>query len=140
MNNRIRNILAIVAGLVAGSIINMGLIMWGSHIIPAPAGLDVTTMEGLKKALPLFETKHFVFPFLAHALGTLAGAIIAAMIVRDGKMKYALWIGFVFFLGGASNFYSIPSPFWFILVDLLFAYFPFAYLGGRMAAVIGKRK
>ena len=51
----------------------MGLIMLSGKVIPPPAGSDVATMEGLKASLHLFEPKHFVFPFLAHALGTLVG-------------------------------------------------------------------
>ena len=48
--------------------------MMSSSIISPPKGVDVTTMEGLKAYLHLFEPKHFIFPFLAHALGTFAGA------------------------------------------------------------------
>ncbi|TGL88194.1 hypothetical protein EHQ68_10195 [Leptospira congkakensis] len=44
----------------------------GKIILP-PKGADVTTMEGLKASIHLFEPEHFLFPFLAHALGTLVG-------------------------------------------------------------------
>ncbi len=40
------------------------------------AGADVTTTEGLRAALPLFEPKHFIMPFLAQALGTFTAAYI----------------------------------------------------------------
>ena len=69
----LRNILGFVAGLIVGGIVNMALINFGPMVIPPPAGADITTMEGLQAAMPLFEPKHFVFPFLAHALGTLVG-------------------------------------------------------------------
>ena len=41
----------------------------------------------------LFEPKHFLFPFLAHALGTFAGAWLAAFIAASYKMRFALGIG-----------------------------------------------
>ena len=63
MNSTVKNILAVVTGLIIGSIINMGIIMISGSIIPPPNGVDVTTMEGLKETMHLFEPKHFIFPF-----------------------------------------------------------------------------
>ena len=45
--------------------------MMSSSLIPPPEGADVTTLEGLKTSMHLFQPKHFLMPFLAHALGTL---------------------------------------------------------------------
>ena len=72
MNPIIKNILAVIAGVVFGSVVNMGIILIGGSIIPPPDGADVTTMEGLKACLHLCEPKHFLMPFLAHALGVFA--------------------------------------------------------------------
>ena len=134
MNIYLRNGLALVGGLVLGSVVNMALISVSASIIPPPNGADVTTMEGLKASLPLFEPKHFLFPFLAHALGTLVGAIIAALIAGSHHMKWALGVGAFFLLGGIANVLLLPSPLWFSLLDILGAYIPMAYLGGRLGA------
>ncbi|GAB1454166.1 hypothetical protein MASR2M47_42220 [Draconibacterium sp.] len=98
MHPILRNILAVVTGLVVGSAVNMGLIMFGSSIIPPPEGVDNTTMEGLKAGIHLFQPQHFIFPFLAHALGTFVGALLAAMIAANRKMLFALVIGAFFLL------------------------------------------
>lgn len=63
MNPIIRNAIAVIAGAVFGSIVNMGIIMLSGHIIPPPDGADVTTMEGLKTSMHLFQPKHFIFLF-----------------------------------------------------------------------------
>lgn len=63
MNPIIRNILAVVVGAVIGSVVNMGIILISGHIIPPPNGADVTTMEGLKVSIHLFQPKHFILPF-----------------------------------------------------------------------------
>ena len=73
MNPILRNILACLAGIVLGNLVNGGLIHISSSIIPPPNGADTTTVEGLKATMHLFEPKHFLMPFLAHALGTLTG-------------------------------------------------------------------
>ncbi len=137
MNPILRNTIAVVAGIVSGSFVNMGIITISGSIIAPPAGADVTTMEGLKESLHLFEPKHFLFPFLAHALGTGIGAFVAAKIATTHHITYAIVIGCVFLVGGITNVLMLPSPLWFTIVDLAGAYIPMGYLGGKLA--VGKK-
>jgi hypothetical protein len=134
MNPIVRNILAVIAGLIVGMVVNGGLIMISGLIIPPPAGADVTTAEGLKASMHLFEPKHFIFPFLAHALGTFAGAFTATLVAATHKMKFAMTIGFLFLVAGIANVFMLPAPTWFAVLDIAGAYLPMAYLGGRLAA------
>lgn len=129
MNPVVKNILAVIAGVVVGSIVNMGIIMISGSIIPPPEGGDITTMEGLKSTMHLFEPKHFIFPFLAHALGTLVGAIVATKIAATRKMVMALIIGLFFLIGGTANVAMLGGPMWFTALDIIVAYMPMAYLG-----------
>ena len=76
MNPTIRNILAVIVAAFVGGAVNMALITISSSIIPPPEGVDVTTTEGLKASMHLFQPKHFIMPFLAHALGTFVGALL----------------------------------------------------------------
>ena len=71
-------------------------------------------------------------PFLAHALGTLVGALVAAGIAVNHKMKFALGVGAWFLLGGIMNIIMLPSPLWFTIVDLAGAYIPMAYIAGKL--------
>ncbi len=129
-----RNVLAVAAGIIIGSVLNMGLIMISGSIIPPPEGADVTTAEGMKAAIHLFEPRHFIFPFLAHALGTLAGAYLTARLAVSRKSFLANVIGIFFLLGGIAAANMIPAPNWFIVTDLFLAYLPMGWLGGRLAA------
>ena len=137
MNPIIKNILAILTGIVIGSLVNMVIIMISGSIIAPPEGADVTTTEGLKASMHLFEPKHFIFPFLAHALGTFVGAFLAALLAGTHKMKFALSIGVFFLLGGITSVFMLPSPIWFTVVDLVGAYIPMAYFAGTLVV---KRK
>lgn len=132
MNPVVRNVLAVLAGVVAGAVVNMALVMAGPSIIPPPPGSDVTTMEGLKSSLPLFEPRHFLFPFLAHALGTLAGAALTALLAASRQLALALVIGVVFLAGGVANSFMLPGPAWFNVLDMVGAYIPMAWLGARL--------
>ena len=55
----IRNILAIIIGVFIGSIVNMSIVLVSSSIIPPPEGADVTTLEGLKASMHLFQLIFF---------------------------------------------------------------------------------
>ena len=132
MHPIVRNILAVIAGAFIGSLVNGSLIMMSSFIIPPPNGADVTTEEGLKAAMHLFEPKHFIMPFLAHAIGTLIGAVIAVAIAANNKMKMAIIVSILFLMGGIANVLMLPAPMWFNILDLVAAYFPMAYLAGKI--------
>ncbi|MBL7808881.1 MAG: hypothetical protein JNN28_13760, partial [Saprospiraceae bacterium] len=112
MHPILKNILAVIAGITVGSIVNMGIIMISGSIIPPPEGADVTTEEGLKASMHLFQPRHFLFPFLAHALGTLAGAFLAAKMAANHHMRFAMVIGVFFLLGGIASVFMLPSPMW----------------------------
>ena len=132
MNPILKNVLAVIAGLIAGSIVNMGIVMLSGSVIPPPEGGDITTMEGLKATIHLFEPKHFIFPFVAHAVGTLVGAYVAAKLAATRNMTMALIIGVFFFIGGSINVSMLGGPLWFTVLDLAMAYIPMAYLGGKI--------
>ena len=133
MNPIVRNVLAVITGVVIGSVVNMGLINIGQFVVPLPAGADVTTMEGLRDSMKLFTPVHFLFPFLAHALGTLTGAFIAAKVAASHHIKFAIGIGVFFQTGGITMVSMLGGPMWFNVADLQLAYLPMGYLGGILA-------
>ncbi len=133
MNPILKNIIAVIAGFLCGSMVNGGIIMVSGSVIPPPDGADVTTMEGLKASMHLFEPKHFLMPFLAHALGTFVGAFFAAKLAANHQLKFALGIGILFLAGGITNVILLPSPLWFSVLDIAGAYIPMAYLAGKIA-------
>ena len=133
----IRNILAVVVGLVIGSMVNGGLINLGHAVVPLPPGADVSTMENLRVAMQSFGPEQFIFPFLAHAIGTLVGATLAALIAASHKFKIAIAIGVVFLIGGITAGIWIGSPMWYNAIDFIFAYIPMAWIGAKLG---GARK
>ena len=129
MKTIIRNILALLLGWIAGSVVNMGLVYLGSVILPLPA-VDSDDMDALAKAMPHMNPEFFVFPFAAHALGTLVGSFVCARIAFSQKMVLALAIGVLFLIGGIAVTFMLPAPLWFVVLDLALAYLPMAWIGG----------
>ena len=131
----LQNILAVVVGLIVGGAVNMALVLGSPLVIPPPAGVDMSDPQSLSESIHLFEPKHFVFPFLAHALGTLVGAVVAYLVAASRKPVFAYVIGACFLAGGITAARMIPAPTWFVVLDLVAAYVPMAFLG----TLIGRR-
>lgn len=132
MNSVVRNILAVVVGWGVGSFVNMALVKLGHTLFPIE-GVDLNDMQTMASVMPTLDFKYFIFPFLAHALGTLLGATIAGLIATGHKMRFSLGIGALFLVGGIMVNYMIPGPRWFSISDILLAYIPMAWLGGKIA-------
>ena len=139
MPNLLRNVLAVLAGIAIGGAVNMALILLSPSIIAPPAGVDVNNAESLSKSMHLFEPRHFIMPWLAHAVGTLAGALAAYLIAASYKAQMAYVIGAVFLCAGVAASFMIPAPTWFIALDLLAAYLPMAWLGVRIGTRMKRR-
>lgn len=128
----LRNIAAVIAGFLFGSLANMAIVKLGPVVVPTPAGMDVTTVEGLRQSMHLLQPRHFVAPFCAHALGTFIGALAAYWIAGSRKKLFAWVIGVLFLCGGIAASAMIPAPTWFKVCDVLLAYLPAAWLAIRM--------
>src|SRR5262249_119831 len=132
MKTILRNTLAVIIGFIVGGAVNMALIVVSPHMIPPPAGVDVTDSQSLSNSIHLFQPKHFVLPFLAHALGTLTGALLAFLVAAGYRSVFAYAIGVVFLAGGVTAAFMIPAPVWFIILDLAVAYIPMAWLATQL--------
>ena len=132
MNPILKNMLITVCGAFVGSAVNMSILMIGGSLVPPPSGVDLTTMEGLAAGMPLMQPIHFMFPFLAHALGTFAGAFVIARFAASRQLQLALIVSALFFVGGLQMVMELPSPMWFNATDLLLAYFPMGWLAYKL--------
>ena len=116
----IRNILAVIVGLFIGSYVNMAIITYGSPYFPLPEVVNPQDIESIKSNMHLYGFNNFIIPWLAHAVGTL--------------VYMAITVGVVFLIGGIMMVVMIPqTPIWFILADLVLAYLPMAWIGGKIA-------
>jgi len=132
----LKRTIVIFIALFAGAMLNGAIINISSKVIPPPAGFDLTTAKGLQAAMPHMGPEHFVFPFLAHALGTLISALLISRFLKSQQFVFAMMAGILFMLGGISMVIMLPeTPIWFVLLDLIVAYIPMALLGNKLGSV-----
>ena len=126
------NIIAVILGVLIGGIVNMLIINYGPTVIPNPEGFLNANMDEMLQTIHLLEPKHYLIPWLAHAIGTFVGAVIAFKIAKTKQFYMAITVSVFFFIGGLIMIVSIPSPIWFTMVDLGFAYIPMAWLARKI--------
>jgi hypothetical protein len=130
----LKRTIVILLSIFIGAQVNGAFLTLGTNLIPPPEGCNLNTMDGLKAAVPFLEAKHYLFPFLAHAIGTLISAVLITRFLKSQQFVFAMMAGILFLLAGISMVIMLPeTPIWFVLVDLIGAYIPMAYLGNRIA-------
>lgn len=134
MHPLLRNILAVIAGLVVGGLVNMGLIILGGKFLPPPAGVEVNDIASINAHIREYSVPQLLAPFIAHAAGVLVGAFLTVRLAASRHLALALIIGALFLLGGIMAVRMIPNaPMWFNVLDLVVAYIPMAWLGAKLA-------
>ena len=122
----LRIIFSLILGVFSGSIVNILLIMLGSYIISAPESFNPMNAKDWTIAL-------FIFPFLAHSVGTLAGSFVAAKASKNYHISISLMVGLWFLAGGIYMTTIIPAPAWFETLDIIICYIPMAYIGWNLS-------
>ena len=133
MNPTLQTGLAFLAAVLIGGLVNIGLIVLGPQIITPPPGVDMADMNSFAAAVDSMGPQHFLFPFLAHALGTFSGCVIVARLAVTRRQFWTYSLGIFFLFGGISAAATIPAPLWFVLVDLILAYLPMAWLALKIS-------
>lgn len=129
----LRSVLGVIVGLVVGGSLNMGIIVVGSMVLPPPEGVDAVDPESINANLDRYTVVQLMVPIVAHAAGTLVGAMLATLISASKSWRPGLFVGGFFLVGGIMAVRMMPNtPLWFAVVDLGGAYIPMGWLGWRM--------
>ena len=132
MNTAVRNILAFLAGFVTLGVAKYIAAKLGAAVIPPPAGVDLSTLDGFKAAIPLYESRQWIPALFEHAVGSMAGGAVAALFAASRPMMLALGIGALHMVGGIAAAVMLPFPMWVVVIDLVAMYLPMAWIGGTL--------
>lgn len=135
MNSALKNALAFIGGIIIGMFVMTVIIKLNGNLIAYPEGTIAGDPKSISNNIHRFEAKHFIIPLLSHVFGTLAGSYAVAKMAANRKINFAIAVGCSFLIGGMMTYYLTPgTPTNFIIIDLVLAYLPFAYLGGKLGA------
>ena len=122
----LKNIGILIFSIIIGMIVNIGLIIIGGTIFPLPENIEPMNATN-------WEIKYFLFPFLAHSIGTLSGAFVASKLSKNYHIIIPIIVGLYFLSGGIYMVMILPAPTWFICLDLIVSYIPMALLGWKVS-------
>ena len=134
----LRNIGVWVVGICLGSALNGLIVNGGGRVIPLPGGGK--TLDDLVAAAPFMMPEHFLFPWLAHALGTVFASFVITWGVKARQpLHWGISAGVLFLSGGIWMASQVPAPGWFLVADLGVAYLPMAGLGAYWAQILRRQ-
>lgn len=126
----LRNIGAVVAGIIVGMIFNLAGIELNTVFFPAQEGVDLTDMKQLQTHMDKLPATAFLVVMVAHLGQSFFGGWVAARIAASHVMTMAMIIGVFSLVGGIVMMVWIKGPTWMYLELPL--YLVVAWLAGRM--------
>jgi hypothetical protein len=115
----LRSVIAIAIGLALGGALNLLLLQASAALLATPIYPD------------LLEPQHHLAQFLAHAISTFVGALVAFLIGTRFRTYIAYAIGAIFMFTGFVTGSGHGMPTGFLVVKLLGAYLPMCWLAIR---------
>ncbi len=126
----IRNIGAVLAGLLVGSVVNMAFILLNTMVLfPMPAGSSMNDPAQMQTYIAGLPAAAFLVVLLAHLGQSFVGGWVAARL-GSRPVPLALVVGVFSLVAGVINLLSLPGPVWmWVEVPL---YLVVAWLAGRL--------
>ncbi|SIQ52117.1 hypothetical protein SAMN05880574_11539 [Chryseobacterium sp. RU37D] len=127
----IRKILAVVGGIVSGSLCIWIIESLGHYLYPLPAGIKTTDVEGFKNYVSTLPFSALLLVLIGYALGAVVSGFISTKIADDDKNRSALICGIFFLLATVYNMIMLPTPVWFWILGI--AVWGLVLVGYRLA-------
>lgn len=128
----VKNILAVLAGLVGGVFVITLVQGLNAMLYPPPPDVDFSDPEHVAEMMRNIPVGALLMVELSYALGSLVAGFLAAKIGATRQIGLALGVGGALMLGGFANLAMVPHPIWFAIVSTL-TYLPAAWLGAKLA-------
>ncbi|MCR9245096.1 MAG: YrzE family protein [bacterium] len=130
-----RNVLALVGGLIVGSVVNMALVLLNAHVLyPMPEGTDMSDPEQMNAYVATLPTPALLVVVAAHLGQAFFGGWVAARMAASRGMILALIIGVLTLLGVIYNMTQIEHPAW------MFVELPLCLIVAWLAGRLGQRR
>ena len=131
----IRNIIAVVVGVIVGMVFNMAVVILNTAVLfPVPEGFNWNDPDAVGAYFTNLPLTAFLVVLVAHLGQAFFGGLVAALISRNAAMTVAMIIGVLSMLAGIANMMMVPNPAWmWIEVPL---YLVAAWLAGRIVLAV----
>lgn len=125
----LRNVSAVIAGLVVGMFVNLALVQLNTVLFPLPDGVDLTDSAQMRVAIQALPAAAWILVFAAHLGQSFVGAWVAARLGASHWMTLAMIVGVVSLGAGIANAMMLSAPAW-TWLEMPF-YLVVAWMAGR---------
>lgn len=130
-----RNVFAVVFGIVLAVILIMAVQTLGHMIYPPPTNIDFTDTTKMAAYIDNLPIGALLFVAGAWLVGTFAGGLLACFISRSRPLAYAAMVGGMVLFATAYTLIQIPHPVWFS-IGAVVAIVATSYLTGRVGSLL----
>jgi hypothetical protein len=109
----IRNVLAVVAGVVVAGIVMMACEFANSRLYPFPEGMDVNDIEQVRSFAAAMPLSALVLVAIGWTVGSFAGGFVTTRIAQSVSPGPAQITGLILTALGGVNAWMIQNPAWF---------------------------
>ncbi len=136
----LRKIVAVVIGIIAGSVFNMLMVNLSHVVYPLPAGIDPNNIEALRAHIAEYgmPTGALILVLVAHVGGSFVSGLVCGLIAKRSWYVAAGALGLLWMCGGITMLMMLPAPAWFAVADLVL-YIPAALLGVKLGGAMTGR-
>jgi hypothetical protein len=133
----VRKILAVLIGIVAGSVFNMAIVTLSHTVYPLPEGIDPNDFDAFRAHLETsgMPTGALLMVLSAHAGGSFVSGLSCGLIAKRAWYVAAVALGLLWMCGGIAMLMMLSSPIWFAVADVVL-YVPAALLGVRLGGAL----
>ena len=137
MSPTVKNLLAVVAALVAGGLVVYGIEYIIHFLYPSPGDIDLSGHDSLKSYMREVNVGSLALILMAHGLGAFTSGWVLGKLGVQNKHFLALITGLILTLTGVINLVVLPHPIWFSIADTC-VHFPLTLLGLKFSEQMAK--
>ncbi len=129
-----RNVLAVILGVVVAGLAIMGVESIGHSLYPPPAGFSPDDLKAIEAYIASAPFMAIALVLIAWAVGAFVGGAVAARAAAGRRAcRFGTRVGLVVFIMAVMNMWMIPHPLWFKLVAPFACLIP-GWFGGHLGA------
>ncbi len=108
----LRDGLAVVLGMLAGTTVNMTLVLFALFLFPMAEGSDFSDTDAMADYFATIPVAGLLLILAAHLGQSFFGGLVAALLSPTRPRAMALIIGVISLIGGVMNMSQLPLPAW----------------------------
>jgi len=114
----LRNVLAIVAGVVTAFLTVMLIDKLGHFVYPPPRGLDFSDPDAVRPYLATLPLAAYLFILASSVVAAFVGTLVACYIGTANATLFGAIVGGIILAATIANFIAIPHPVWLAVATL----------------------